>query len=210
MENIIMSKKRSILGQKETKDTVKKSSEKDKTQKSKDKHVRQTKLMLEHNALKEELKTANEKLLRSLAEVENIRRRTEKEMKDAYKYGASTLARDLLNVSNNLQMALMAISKEDKRDNEKLKNLAFGLDMVLKEFMGAFEKNGIKKIDPKVGENFDYEKHQAMGEVETADVEKGKIVETLSVGYTIHDRLLKPAMVNVAKSRDIEGKNNKK
>lgn len=149
-------------------------------------------------SLEKELATAKEQLLRSLAEAENVRKRSEKQITDAHKYGVSGMARDFLGVSENLRMALTVISPEDKKRDEKLKNLAIGLDMILKDFKTTFERHGIKDIDPKIGEVFDYTKHQAMGEVETEDVEKGKIAQVLSIGYTIHDRLLKPAMVNVA------------
>ncbi len=150
--------------------------------------------------VEQQLEKAKSDLLLSIADMQNMRKRTDEEIVNVRKYGASTLARDLFSVADNLRMAIMSITDEDKENNQALKNLSFGLDMVVKDFYSAFEKNGIKQILPNVGDSFDHNKHQAMGEVETDEVEKGKIAQVLSAGYTLHDRLLKPAMVNVAKS----------
>ena len=147
----------------------------------------------------EKLQKAEENLLRTLADMQNTRRIAENDVASARKYGVAPLARDLFMVAQNLRMALMSISEEDKENNPAFKNLAFGLDMVAKEFDGAFEKNGIKTIMPKVGDDFDHDQHQAMGEVESGEVESGKIAQVLSAGYILHDRLLKPAMVNTEK-----------
>jgi molecular chaperone GrpE len=150
--------------------------------------------------VEQQLEKAKSDLLLSIADMQNMRKRTDEEIVNVRKYGASTLARDLFSVADNLRMAIMSITEQDKENNQTLKNLSFGLDMVVKDFYSAFEKNGIKQILPNVGDSFDHNKHQAMGEVETDEVEKGKIAQVLSAGYTLHDRLLKPAMVNVAKS----------
>ena len=163
--------------------------------KKNDKKEKAVKLTVE-----QQLEKAKSDLLLSIADMQNMRKRTDEEIVNVRKYGASTLARDLFSVADNLRMAIMSITEQDKENNQTLKNLSFGLDMVVKDFYSAFEKNGIKQILPNVGDSFDHNKHQAMGEVETDEVEKGKIAQVLSAGYTLHDRLLKPAMVNVAKS----------
>ena len=149
--------------------------------------------------VEEQLEKAKSDLLLLVADMQNMRKRTDEEIATVRKYGASTLARDLFSVADNLRMALMSITDEEKENNQTLKNLSFGLDMVANEFNSAFEKNGIKQILPQVGDEFDHNQHQAMGEVESEEVEKGKIAQVLSAGYMLHDRLLKPAMVNVSK-----------
>ncbi len=149
--------------------------------------------------VEEQLEKTKSDLLLAIADMQNMRKRTDEEIINVRKYGASNLARDLLSVADNLRMALMSITDEDKEKNQALKNLSFGLDMVAKDFYSAFEKNGIKQVLPNVGDNFDHNQHQVMDEVETEEVKKGKIVQVLSAGYTLHNRLLKPAMVNVAK-----------
>ncbi len=149
--------------------------------------------------VEEKLVKAEENLLRTLADMQNTRRIADNDVATARKYGVAPLARDLFMVADNLRMALMSISEADKESNPALKNLAFGLDMVANEFNSAFEKNGIKKIMPTVGDEFNHDEHQAMGEVENEEVENGKIAQVLSAGYILHDRLLKPAMVNISK-----------
>ena len=149
--------------------------------------------------VEEQLEITKSDLLLAIADMQNMRKRTDEEIINVRKYGASNLARDLFSVSDNLRMALMSITDEDKEKNQALKNLSFGLDMVAKDFYSAFEKNGIKQVLPNVGDNFDHNKHQVMDEIETEEVKKGKIAQVLSAGYTLHNRLLKPAMVNVAK-----------
>jgi len=149
--------------------------------------------------VEEQLEKTKSDLLLAIADMQNMRKRTDEEIINVRKYGASNLARDLLSVADNLRMALISITDEDKEKNQALKNLSFGLDMVAKDFYSAFEKNGIKQVLPNVGDNFDHNQHQVMDEVETEEVQKGKIAQVLSAGYTLHNRLLKPAMVNVAK-----------
>ncbi|MGB1360684.1 MAG: nucleotide exchange factor GrpE [Alphaproteobacteria bacterium] len=149
--------------------------------------------------VEEQLAEAKNNLLLALAEVQNMRKRTDEEIATARKYGVSPLARDLFSVADNLRMAIMSVTDEEKENNQTLKNLSIGLDMVSNEFYSAFEKNGIKQILPQIGDDFDHNQHQAMGEVESEEVEKGKIAQVLSAGYILDDRLLKPAMVNISK-----------
>ena len=149
--------------------------------------------------IEESLAKTEEDLLRAMADMQNTRRIAENDVVAARKYGVAPLARDLFTVAQNLRMALMSISDEDKEKNPAFKNLAFGLDMVANEFDSAFEKNSIKKIMPAVGDDFNHDRFQAMGEVETGEVDGGKVAQVLSAGYILHDRLLKPAMVNTEK-----------
>ena len=136
--------------------------------------------------------------LRALADAENTRRRAEREVADAKKYGPSGLVKDLLNVSDNLHRALESVSQDLKESDDTIKNLVVGVEMVAKEFLSAFEKHGVTKLDP-LGDKFDHAFHQAMFEVEDPDQPAGTIVQLLQPGYVMHDRLLRPAMVAVSK-----------
>jgi molecular chaperone GrpE len=149
--------------------------------------------------LQAEIGALKDQLLRQMADAENLRKRMEKDKEDGMKYAAASFARDLLNVSDNLRRTLDAASKEDT-SNPAVKNMLTGVEITEKELLGAFEKHGIKKIEPKIGETFDYNKHQAMFEVETADKPAGIIMQILQAGYMIHDRLLRPALVGVSKA----------
>ncbi len=148
--------------------------------------------------LEAELAATNDRMLRLLAETENIRRRTEREREDTLRYAASSLAKDILNVADNLHRALAAIPEELREGDETVKNFIVGVEMTEKELLAGFEKHGIQQILP-LGEKFDYEKHQAMFELENTDQPPGTVVELMQPGYIMHDRLLRPAMVGVAK-----------
>lgn len=148
--------------------------------------------------LEAELADLKDRSLRALADAENTRRRAEREVTDAKKYGPSGLVKDLLNVSDNLHRALDAVGDEIKESDETVKNLVLGVELVEKEFLAAFEKHGVTKLEP-LGEKFDHDFHQAMYEVEESGQPPGTIVELLQPGYVMHDRLLRPAMVAVAK-----------
>jgi len=138
-----------------------------------------------------------DKALRAMAEVENIRRRAQRERDDAVKYAASNIARDLLSTADNLRRALASVDEPQITD-ETTKNLLAGVAATERELLAAFEKNGIKRLDPK-GERFDHNFHQAIFEAENTGKPAGTIVEVLQPGYVLHDRLLRPAMVGVAK-----------
>jgi molecular chaperone GrpE len=138
-----------------------------------------------------------DKALRAMAEVENIRRRAQRERDDAVKYAATNIARDLLSVADNLSRALASVNEAQIAD-ETTRNLLTGVAATERELLAAFEKNGIKRIDPK-GERFDHNFHQAIFEVENAGKPAGTVIEVLQPGYVLHDRLLRPAMVGVAK-----------
>ena len=148
--------------------------------------------------LEVELAAVNDRMLRLVAETENIRKRNEREREDTLRYAASGLAKDLLNVADNLFRALSAVPDEMREGEEAAKNFIVGVEMTEKDLLAAFEKHGIKRILP-IGDKFDYEKHQAMFELENTDQPAGTVVEMMQPGYIMHERLLRPAMVGVAK-----------
>jgi molecular chaperone GrpE len=144
-----------------------------------------------------ELSETKDWLLRALAETENVRRRTERERADAMKYGSASLAKELLNVADNLRRALDAAPPEQGVD-ERTRTLLQGVAATERELLAAFERNGIRRVDP-AGERFDHNLHQAIFEVENTGQPPGTVVQVLQPGYVMHDRLLRPAMVGVAK-----------
>ncbi len=144
--------------------------------------------------LEAETQALKDERLRALAEVENMRRRSERERREASRYGATGLARDLLGVADNLRRALASGGGE---------GLLEGVEMVERELGAAFARHNIARIEAE-GERFDHNRHQAMFEVETADAEAGTVVQVVQEGYLLHDRLLRPAMVGVAKVPAVE------
>lgn len=148
-------------------------------------------------AERDELK---DQLLRALADTENMRRRTEREVASARKYGHTNFARDLVGAIDNLDRAMQAAAPKDDADqNETLTALMTGIELSWNEIQSVIEKHGINRVNP-VGEKFDYNLHQAMFEVPTNEVEPGMVVEVVQHGYVLHDRLLRPAMVGVSKA----------
>jgi molecular chaperone GrpE len=152
----------------------------------------------EHDALKAELEEARNQTLYAQAEMQNLRRRTEKEMADARSYATTSFARDLLSVADNLARALAAIPG-DLRADEKLKPLVTGLEMTGKELETVFQRNGITRV-AAVGQPLDPNKHQAIMEMESAEAAPGTVIHEMQSGWMIKDRLLRPAMVGVAKA----------
>lgn len=150
--------------------------------------------------LEAELSELKDRSLRALADAENTRRRAQREVMEARKYAASGIVKDLLNVSDNLRRALESVPPELRERDEQVKNLVIGVELVEKDLLGAFEKHGVKRIEP-LGEPFNHEYHQAMYEVENSGQPSGTIVQLLQPGYVMHDRLLRPAMVAVAKGK---------
>ena len=141
-----------------------------------------------------------DQLLRALAEVENMRRRSERDVAQANKYGHLAFARDLLSCFDNLSQAI-ALAPEDKSNfDENLKNILVGVEMISKEIDTILQRHHITKINP-IGEKFDYNHHQAMFEVQNDDVEVGTVVQVAQPGYLLHDRLIRPAMVGVSKKK---------
>ena len=144
-----------------------------------------------------EIAALKDQSLRALAEVENIRRRAEREQADTSKYAVSKFAGDLVSVLENLMRATSSITEEQRESSPVFKNLALGVEMTQQELLSTFEKYGIRRIDP-LGQKFDHQLHQAVAQIASADAESGTVVQVLQAGYVIHDRLLRPAMVGVA------------
>jgi len=140
-----------------------------------------------------------DKLLRTLAEMENLRKRTEREVADARLYGAGKFAGDLLAVADNMRRALHAVTPELRRSAEPgVKALIEGVELTERELLKALERNGVRQFSPH-GEKFDPNLHQAMFEVPDASVPAGSVVEVVQPGYMIGERMLRPAMVGVSK-----------
>ena len=150
----------------------------------------------------DETKDLKDQLLRSLAENENLRKRTAKEIEQIKKYGHISLLRDFLNVVDNMERAVKSSTSENQSETG-VKNLIDGIEIVLKEMKSLLEKNQIKKIEP-LHEKFDYNFHQAMFEAPSSDYEEGLIIEVIQPGYVLHDRLIRPAMVGVSKGEMVE------
>ena len=140
-----------------------------------------------------------DQLLRVLADNENLRKRTEREVAAAKKYGALSFARDLLASLDNLEKAISLIPEDKDGMDETLKNILIGVEMTGREVSSVFERHKITRVNPE-GEKFDYNLHQAMFEVPTDEVEPGMVVQVIQPGYVLHDRLLRPAMVGVSKN----------
>ncbi|HCB76838.1 nucleotide exchange factor GrpE [Sphingomonas yantingensis] len=153
-----------------------------------------------HAELAEELAEAKRQVLYAQAEVQNVRRRAEKEAADARTYAATAFARDILSVADNLTRGLSAIP-EDVRGEERFKGLVTGLEATGRELESIFSRHGITRI-AAVGETLDPNRHQAMFEVPSADAAPGTIVQEVQAGYMIRDRLLRPALVGVAKAAE--------
>jgi len=146
----------------------------------------------------ETVDSMRDQLLRAMAETENVRRRAKKDVHDAAQYSISNFARDLLSVADNMSRALAAVTPELKQENEALVSIVDGVEMTARELDAVFERHRIKVVNP-MGEPFDYNLHQAMFEDKESDQPDGTVVQVLQAGYVIGDRLLRPAMVGVAK-----------
>jgi molecular chaperone GrpE len=150
-------------------------------------------------ALAKELAEARDKTLRTLAEMENLRQRTRREVADAKVYGITGFARDVLDIADSLQRALDAIPVETRElADPMLKTLIEGVELTERALLNALEKNGVKKFDPS-GEKFNPNFQQAMYEVPDASVPSGTVVQVVQAGYTIGERVLRPALVGVSK-----------
>ncbi len=159
-------------------------------------------------SLEEKLKETEDKLLRSLAEIENQRRRFEKEIKDAFEFGSFNFAKESLAILDNLQRAKEAIKNDSSlKENKDLEKFLENINVIEKDLVSIFEKNNIRKIEVK-GKMFDPNLHQAMTEIEDNSFKPGDVVQEIQPGYMLGERLLRPALVAVAKK--IDGKNEEK
>ena len=154
-------------------------------------------LAAENDKLDAEIAELKDKILRATAEMENLRRRTQKDVADARAYSIAGFAREMLGVSDNLRRAIEHVDEKDM-EQSGLKSLVEGVEMTERELLAALEKNGVKKISP-LNEKFDPHFHQAMFEVQNPDVPNNTVSEVVQIGFVIGERVLRPAMVGVAK-----------
>ena len=156
---------------------------------------------VEQNNLEEKLRESEDKLLRSLAEIENQRRRFEKEIKDAFEFGSYNFAKESLAILDNLQRAKEAIKNDETlKENKDLSKFIENINIIEKDLINIFEKNRIKKIDTE-NKKFDPNFHQAMSEIEDEGKDTGSILQVIQPGYMLGERLLRPALVSVAKKK---------
>ena len=155
----------------------------------------------EEKSIEEKLKESDDKLLRSLAEIENQRRRFEKEIKDAFEFGSFNFAKESLAILDNLQRAKLAIKNDENlKKNKDLDKFLENITIIEKDLINIFEKNRIKKIDTE-NKKFDPNFHQAMSEIEDEGKDTGSILQVIQPGYMLGERLLRPALVSVAKKK---------
>ena len=158
--------------------------------------------------VEEKLRESEEKLLRSLAEIENQRRRFEKEIKDAFEFGSFNFAKESLAIPDNLQRAKEAIKNDEKlKDNKDLEKFLENITIIEKDLISIFEKNNIKKI-VCLNKKFDPNFHQAMSEIEDDKVDPGTILQEIQAGYLLGERLLRPALVSVSKKIGLKDQEN--
>ncbi len=155
------------------------------------------------DVLQKENADLKDRLFRALADLENDRKRFERDRDESLKFAITSFARDLLPVSDNLLRALESVSRETLKDNDTLKTLYEGVSMTEADLMKTFEKHKIEVLNPQ-GEKFNHHDHQAMFEIEETDAEEGTVVQVLQRGYKLYGRLLRPAMVGVAKPKKKE------
>ncbi len=148
--------------------------------------------------LEDELAKAKDQLMRTLADSENLRKRTQRERVDAGKYAVSSFAKDLLDFADNFRRAIESIPEELRNQDDRMKNLVGGISAMERDLLKTFEKHGIQKMEPH-GEVFDPNYHEVMFEADAPDKKPGTIIQVIEPGYMLHDRLLRPARVGVAK-----------
>ncbi len=153
-----------------------------------------------------EIAELKDRLLRAAAEMENLRKRTERERQDASQYAITGFARDLLDVADNLRLALENVPADTSAANGDLKPFIDGVEMTERTLLSVFEKHGIERFSPE-GEKFDHNFHEAMFEAPTTDYPNGTVMQVVQPGYTIRDRLLRPARVGVARNAGTSGPN---
>ena len=164
---------------------------------------------VKEKTVEEKLKDAEEKLLRSLAEIENQRRRFEKEIKDAFEFGSYNFAKESLAILDNLQRAKEAIKNDETlKINKDLDKFLENITIIEKDLITIYEKNNIKKIESR-NKKFDPNFHQAMSEIEDDKVDSGTILQEIQAGYLLGERLLRPALVSVSKKKSSKDQENK-
>jgi len=151
------------------------------------------------NNLEKKIEELNDKLLRSLAENQNLRKIHEKEREDLIKYSSSSFAREILNLADNLERAFVLFKDDPKFKSDEFKDTMLGIELIEKELISCFDKNGIKSFE-SVGKKFDPNFHQALNEVES-EQEDGMVINEIQKGYMLNDRLLRPALVSISKKK---------
>jgi|TARA_B110000093_G_C12914551_1_gene386327 molecular chaperone GrpE len=149
--------------------------------------------------LKTDIELLKDQRLRAIAELENYRKRSDKDQSDALKYGIANFAKEVISIRDNIERANASILDEIKSD-EKIKPVIEGLDLIQQSIIGVLDRFEIKKIE-SIDQKFDHNFHQSMVEIERDDCEPGTVIQELIPGYTLHDRLLRPAMVGVSKKK---------
>jgi molecular chaperone GrpE len=145
-----------------------------------------------------EIAELKDKLLRAVAETENVRRRGQRDQDDARKFAVTDFARDILSVADNLYRAVSAVPAEVRAENTEVANLLEGVELTARELNGTMERHGIKLVNP-MGEKLDPNQHQAVMQIEDPEAVVGTVIQVMQVGYVLNGRLLRPAMVGVAK-----------
>jgi len=151
------------------------------------------------NNLEKKIEELNDKLLRSLAENQNLRKIHEKEREDLIKYSSSSFAREILNLADNLERAFGLFKDNPKFKSDEFKDTMLGIELIEKELINSFDKNGIKSFE-SVGKKFDPNFHQALNEVESEQEDK-IVINEIQKGYMLNDRLLRPALVSISKKK---------
>ena len=151
------------------------------------------------NNLEKKIEELNDKLLRSLAENQNLRKIHEKEREDLIKYSSYSFAREILNLADNLERAFVLFKDDPKFKSDEFKDTMLGIELIEKELISSFDKNGIKSFE-SVGKKFDPNFHQALNEVES-EQEDGMVINEIQKGYMLNDRLLRPALVSISKKK---------
>ena len=151
------------------------------------------------NNLKKKIEELNDKLLRSLAENQNLRKIHEKEREDLIKYSSSSFAREILNLADNLERAFGLFKDNPKFKSDEFKDTMLGIELIEKELINSFDKNGIKSFE-SIGKKFDPNFHQALNEVES-EQDDGMVINEIQKGYMLNDRLLRPALVSISKKK---------
>lgn len=149
----------------------------------------------EIEALRNERDEFRDRFMRALADAENTRKRGERERREAEQYGGSKLSRDILPVYDNMKRALDAVTDEQR---EASKALIEGIELTMRELLNVFQKHGIERVAPQIGDRFDPQLHQAMFEAPVPDTKAGEIIQVMTEGFMLHDRLLRPAQVGVS------------
>lgn len=157
--------------------------------------------LLSYSKAEEEIVHLKDQLIRLAAENENVRKRLAKQVEDASKFAVSGFAKDLIEVLENLYLATNAMPMEALDDNSGLSSVFKGVEMTKTTLLNVFEKHGIKRIYPDTGDEFNHDLHEAVAHVDNADLNENSIVSVMRAGYSLHERLIKPAMVVVSKSK---------